>query len=195
VVPLIMAVVAGAWPAGRDPAAAAAVSFNAKSVELAGVPLVRFTATGSRGLAQRQVVPALARRLGAPSVFASTICSGRLPVTVAAWSDLSVVFDKGLFAILYYNYRGWPTAREPYPPPPPVGARLKPLIDTESGVTVGDSAAQVMALDPRLHFNRPARLFTLGPNSFLVLSKRPGVTGDSNSDFVVSQIQTALGNC
>ena len=196
-VTLSIAITLSALPDGRDAASASSsiVTFNSKSISLAGVPLARLSATGPRGLAQHEVVPALSLRLGTPRIFSSSICSGHLRVTVATWNDLSVVFNKGFFAILYYNYRGWSMAQKPYPLPPPVGFKLRPLVRTEFGITVGDSAVTVLARDPHLRFDKRAHVFTLSPNSYLILSKRTGATGDSAADFVVSQIQTAIGNC
>ncbi len=132
--------------------------------------------------------------MGPATVVSSTICSFKLPVTVAKWDDLSVVFQKGRFAMLVYNYLGWPVSQRPYPPLPPVGVALTPIVTTEYGATVGDSAAKLVSLDPRLRGDGGSS-YTANAFYTFVMVKRAGAVGSTSSTYFVSQIQLALGNC
>ena len=82
-------------------------SYNTSGVQLDGVPLIMGSASYHVFASQTKTVSALESRLGAAKLFTSTICSFKLPVTVATWGDLSIVFQKGTFATLDYNFRGW----------------------------------------------------------------------------------------
>ena len=170
------------------------VILNTADNRLDGVLLISGTPSKYVGLAQSRILPALETRLGTPIVEATTICRFKLPVTVAKWGDLSVVFENEKFALLDYNYLGWPVSQRTHPPLPPAGVTLKPLIKTNFGATIGDTAAKLKALDSHVR-GEASSVFSVSIFSLLVMTKRAGATGTSASTFRVSQLEVATGNC
>ena len=167
---------------------------NTVNNRLDGVQLIRGTASHYVGIAQRQVLPTLEAQLGKATIFSSTICRQKLPVTVARWHDLSLAFENGTFAELVYNYRGWPVAFNRTLPLPPAGVALAPFIKADFGVTVGDSAAKVKSLDPRTR-GISATSLSAGVFTNFNMAKRAGAPGTSDTTYQVAQIEVATGNC
>jgi hypothetical protein len=168
-------------------------SYNTSGVQLDGVPLIMGSASHHVFASQTKTVSALESRLGAAKLFTSTICSFKLPVTVATWGGLSIVFQKGTFATLDYNFRGWSVSQRTHLPLPPLGVKLTPLIKTAQGVTVGDTVTTVKSLEPRARVVDNS-FIPLGIFAQLVLTRRVNA-GTSNSALTVSQISAADGNC
>jgi hypothetical protein len=167
---------------------------NTSNNRLDGVSLISGTPSKHVGLAQSRLLPALESKMGAVTVISSTMCREKLPVKVAEWKDLSVVFEGGRFALLLYNYGGWSHSHGTHPPLPPVGVALRPLVKTNFGATVGDSAARLMSLNPRLRGDSTA-FYVVSAFTTLVMTKRSGAISSNAAAFLVSQIEVATGNC
>jgi hypothetical protein len=191
---VMLAAFPGASIAWGAPAASQTAILNMATNRLDGVLLISETPTRHFGIAETKVISALEARLGKAQIFSSTICRMKLPVKVARWHDLSLAFENGLFAMLVYNYHGWPMAFVKMVPLPPVGSRLTPLVKTNFGIGVGDSAARVKTLDPHIRGSAQSSFF-VGAYTSLATTKRTGEKGSPDDIYQVSQIQVATGNC
>jgi hypothetical protein len=143
---------------------------------------------------QNRILSLLQPKLGRATLISSTICRQKLRVTVAKWNDLSLVFENKVFAMLVYNYQGWPVSQGVHPPLPPAGVALRPRIVTQFGAALGDRASRIAALDPKLR-GSASTFFAAGPFSNLIMTRRAGMTGAPASTYLVSEIQAATGNC
>jgi hypothetical protein len=175
-------------------ASATGLVFDAKSMHLDGTPPIPDAPDIIMNAVQSEVIIALTSRLGRPRVFSSKICRGTLPVTVAQWQDLSIVFEGGISVRYYYNYLGWADAQSPHPRLPPSAADLWPKLTTTLGLSVGMTVFEARKIDPLLRGN-VREGFMDGRMSIYAASpliKRPST---STSQYVISQIGAAGGNC
>ena len=168
--------------------------FDTGTTRLAGVPLISATPSTHVGMPQNRILSLLQPKLGRATLISSTICRQKLPVTVAKWNDLSLVFENKVFAMLVYNYQGWPVSQGVHPPLPPAGVALRPRIVTQFGAAIDDRASRIAALGPKLR-GSARTFFAAGAFSNLIMTGRAGVTGAPASTYLVSEIQAATGNC
>lgn len=175
-------------------ASAKGLIFDTTTMHLDGVPPIADAPDIIMNAVESEVVYALAPRLGPPRVFASTICHGALRVTVDQWQDLSLVFEGGISVLMYYNYLGWTDAQSSHPALPPSVNDLWPKLTTNFGVGIGTTLSQAHKIDPLLRGSVGGG-FTDGRMSLFAVSPSTRGSSTSTSQYVISQIGAAGGNC
>jgi hypothetical protein len=151
---------------------------------------------------QAKVVGILAGQLGSTKIEPAAICAGKVPIALARWGALSLIFVNSRLVDFIYNYGGWSASRfdsDGTPAPLPKGAALWPSVDTTGGATVGDTVAQIERKDPAARIpaagtsGTPAYL--IDGNILFLLPSKTGLVSSIRSGDRVSGIEEEGGNC
>jgi hypothetical protein len=151
---------------------------------------------------QARVVRILSSQLGSTKVEPAAICAAKVPIALARWGALSLIFASSRLVDFIYNYGGWTASRfdsDGTPAPLPKGAALWPSVETTGGATVGDTVAQIEKKDPAARIptagtgGTPAYL--IDGNILFLLPSKTGLVGSIRPGDRVSAIEEEGGNC